>query len=136
MGDRLPSWWAYPEHCDHGHLWGPGKVMVSWNPYDCPGPANQCTRGDFRDHAGESEGCMVYADLDPDQPCYAAMATAAARHAGLAPAGGAETDLREYQSRRDSRARAEQDRRDRETLDAARRLNWLGDSLPDPEAGQ
>jgi len=32
-----------------------------------------CSRGDFADHAGESEGCMVCADLDPDQPCYAAM---------------------------------------------------------------
>ena len=26
-----------------------------------------CSRGDFADHAGESEGCMVCADLDPDQ---------------------------------------------------------------------
>ncbi len=33
-----------------------------------------CTRGEFRDHAGESEGCMVCADLDPEQPCYAAVA--------------------------------------------------------------
>jgi hypothetical protein len=40
----------------------------------CVCPPGLCTRGEFRDHAGESEGCMVCADLDPDQPCYAAVA--------------------------------------------------------------
>jgi len=39
----------------------------------CVCPPGLCTRGEFRDHAGESEGCMVCADLDPDQPCYAAV---------------------------------------------------------------
>lgn len=32
------------------------------------------TRREFRDHAGQSGGCMVCADLDADQPCYAAVA--------------------------------------------------------------
>jgi len=40
----------------------------------CACPPGACTRGEFRDHAGESEGCTVCADLDPDQPCYAAVA--------------------------------------------------------------
>jgi hypothetical protein len=40
----------------------------------CVCPPGLCTRGEFRDHAGESGGCMVCADLDPDQPCYAAVA--------------------------------------------------------------
>ncbi len=40
----------------------------------CACPPGACTRGEFRDHAGQSEGCMVCADLDPDQPCYAAVA--------------------------------------------------------------
>jgi hypothetical protein len=42
----------------------------------CVCPPGVCTRGEFRDHAGESEGCMVCADLDPDQPCYAAVVRA------------------------------------------------------------
>jgi hypothetical protein len=32
-----------------------------------------CSRGEFRDHQGDSPGCMVCADLDPEQPCYAAI---------------------------------------------------------------
>jgi len=31
----LPRWWAYPRACEHGHRWGPGKVIVSWSPCDC-----------------------------------------------------------------------------------------------------
>ena len=30
-----------------------------------------CSRGEFRDHQGDSSGCMACADLDPDQPCLA-----------------------------------------------------------------
>jgi hypothetical protein len=29
----------------------------------------------FLDHQGDSPGCMVCADLDPDQPCYADQIT-------------------------------------------------------------
>jgi hypothetical protein len=25
----------YPRACEHGHRWGPGKVIVSWSPRDC-----------------------------------------------------------------------------------------------------
>jgi hypothetical protein len=32
---RLPAWWAYPERCENGHEWGPGKVAVSWSPCQC-----------------------------------------------------------------------------------------------------
>jgi len=41
----------------------------------CVCPYGLCSRRDFRDHAGESDpsGCMVCAELDPDQPCYAAV---------------------------------------------------------------
>jgi hypothetical protein len=41
----------------------------------CACPPGQCTRGEFTDHQGDgvSPGCMVCADLDPDQPCYAAV---------------------------------------------------------------
>jgi len=40
----------------------------------CACQPGACTQGEFRDHAGESEGCMVRADPDPYQPCYAAVA--------------------------------------------------------------
>jgi hypothetical protein len=40
----------------------------------CACPPGACARGQFRDHAGQSRGCVVCADLDPDQPCYAAAA--------------------------------------------------------------
>jgi hypothetical protein len=39
----------------------------------CVYPPGQCLRGDFADYAGGSGGCMVCAELDPDQPCYAAV---------------------------------------------------------------
>jgi hypothetical protein len=39
----------------------------------CVCPPGLCTRDEFRDHAGESEGCMACADVDPDQPCYTAV---------------------------------------------------------------
>ena len=37
----------------------------------CTCTPGMCSRGDFRDHQGESPGCMSCADLDPGQPCYA-----------------------------------------------------------------
>jgi hypothetical protein len=39
----------------------------------CVGLPDRCSRGEFADHAGASGGCMVCADLDPGQPCYAAV---------------------------------------------------------------
>jgi hypothetical protein len=32
---RRPAWWKYPEACHHGHPWGPGRVIVGWEPCDC-----------------------------------------------------------------------------------------------------
>jgi hypothetical protein len=39
----------------------------------CTCPPGLCARGEFRHNAGESEGCMACAGLDPHQPCYAAV---------------------------------------------------------------
>ena len=38
MGVRRPAWWSqyYPERCQNGHEWGPGKIIVSWMLCDCP----------------------------------------------------------------------------------------------------
>jgi hypothetical protein len=36
VGER-PDWWPYPERCEHGHEWGPGRVLVTWQPCSCPG---------------------------------------------------------------------------------------------------
>jgi hypothetical protein len=33
-----PAWWCYPLECANGHEWGPGRIIVSWQPCDC-GPA-------------------------------------------------------------------------------------------------
>jgi hypothetical protein len=30
MAVRRPEWWFYPEQCEHGHEWGPGRMLVSW----------------------------------------------------------------------------------------------------------
>jgi hypothetical protein len=41
----------------------------------CICPPGLCLRRDFRDHTGEIDpsGCMVCADLHPEQPCYGAV---------------------------------------------------------------
>src|SRR5690242_7368333 len=31
-----PAWWCYPELCANGHEWGPGRIILSWMPCDCP----------------------------------------------------------------------------------------------------
>jgi len=39
MGEQpavLPEWWCFPVRCQAGHAWGPGRVIVSWSPCDCP----------------------------------------------------------------------------------------------------
>jgi hypothetical protein len=36
----LPDWWTYPTKCERGHRWGPGRVIVSWQPCGC-GPARE-----------------------------------------------------------------------------------------------
>jgi len=35
MDVQLPDWWCSPEQCDHGHQWGPGRVIVSWTHCHC-----------------------------------------------------------------------------------------------------
>ncbi len=55
-----------------------GQAREAWDATAraCVCPPARCSRGDFVDHAGASEGCMVCADLDSDQPCYAAVVRA------------------------------------------------------------
>ena len=36
MGVRRPAWWYYPKRWEHGHEWGPGRVLVSWVRCHCP----------------------------------------------------------------------------------------------------
>jgi len=36
MDVGLPDWWDYPAQCEHGHPWGPGRVIVSWMHCRCP----------------------------------------------------------------------------------------------------
>jgi len=38
MAAKLPDWWDYPAQCEHGHEWGPNRVIVSWTHCHC-GPA-------------------------------------------------------------------------------------------------
>ena len=45
MGVQRPDWWQYPHHCQHGHEWGPGRVIVGWMPCDCPGAMTEPGRG-------------------------------------------------------------------------------------------
>jgi len=61
----LPWWWTYPTKCGNGHIWGPGKVIVSWLPCQC-GPAREAQpRGSgHRTIACRTPGCR-YACYDP-----------------------------------------------------------------------
>ena len=34
---QQPDWWLYPERCENGHEWGPGRVLVSWERCHCAG---------------------------------------------------------------------------------------------------
>jgi hypothetical protein len=36
VGVCRPAWWCYPERCQNGHEWGPGRIILSWMPCDCP----------------------------------------------------------------------------------------------------
>jgi hypothetical protein len=42
---QLPAWWVYPVRCQHGHEWGPGRVLVGWSPCDCAPARAERTRG-------------------------------------------------------------------------------------------
>ena len=47
MGVRRPDWWSryYPLECQHGHPWGPGRIIVSWTLCDCPSAVAAQTTG-------------------------------------------------------------------------------------------
>jgi hypothetical protein len=45
MDQRLPWWWAYPTEGANGHRWGPGKVIVSWQPCLCAPARKERSRG-------------------------------------------------------------------------------------------
>jgi hypothetical protein len=34
---QRPDWWPYPERCEYGHEWGPGRVLVVWQRCLCLG---------------------------------------------------------------------------------------------------
>src|SRR5215467_8051194 len=52
----VPDWWPYPPRCQAGHAWGPGRVIVSWSPCDCPGAMTDPGRGHQVVRCGEP-GC-------------------------------------------------------------------------------
>jgi hypothetical protein len=60
-----PDWWTYPAECQHGHPWGPGRVIVSWLPCQCA-PARQAQpRGcGHRTIACRAPGCE-WVDYEP-----------------------------------------------------------------------
>ena len=35
MDVHRPLWWCYPLACEHGYEWGPGRIIVSWQPCEC-----------------------------------------------------------------------------------------------------
>jgi hypothetical protein len=51
VGVRLPDWWDYPAACEHGHPWGPGRVLIGWKSCRCApvleaaGPADAVAAG-------------------------------------------------------------------------------------------
>ena len=57
MGVQRPSWWCYPLECANGHEWGPGRIILSWMPCDCP-PARAA-----REHGPGH--MVVYCDAAP-----------------------------------------------------------------------
>jgi hypothetical protein len=71
MDVRLPEWWDYPAQCEHGHPWGPERVIVSWLSCHC-GPA-LAAAGD-RGPAGHrvvscrAEGCRSVWYRPPHDP--------------------------------------------------------------------
>src|ERR1700722_10945701 len=53
---QRPKWWSYPEHCQAGHPWGPGRVIVGWMPCDCPAAAREPGHGHLWVRC-RAEGC-------------------------------------------------------------------------------
>jgi hypothetical protein len=66
MGVRRPNWWCYPERCQNGHEWAPGRIIVSWQPCEC-GPAvaeREHGPGHLVVHC-QAPGCVVPAAARP-----------------------------------------------------------------------
>jgi hypothetical protein len=58
MDVRRPDWWTYPDQCQHGHQWGPGRVIVSWMPCQCaPARAARARGSGHRTIACREPGC-------------------------------------------------------------------------------
>jgi len=68
---RLPNWWTYPAQCAAGHPWGPGKVIVSWQPCHC-GPARAVlpTGSGHRTISCRAQGCGAIHYDPPHDPAY------------------------------------------------------------------
>ena len=83
----LPQWWTYPARCGAGHAWGPGKVIVSWQPCQC-GPARAALAhgSGHRTIACRAPGCryVCYEPPHEPEPEPGAGATLAARPAAPA----------------------------------------------------
>jgi hypothetical protein len=45
MDVRRPWWWSYPTECGHGHVWAPGRILVSWMPCLCDRARKERPRG-------------------------------------------------------------------------------------------
>lgn len=57
-GSDLPPWWPYPAQCPAAHRWGPGLVIVSWTPCECPGALTHPGKGHQTVHCG-TPGCTA-----------------------------------------------------------------------------
>jgi hypothetical protein len=72
-GPRLPARWEWPEQCQAGHPWGPGRVIVGWQPCQCaaalaePGKGHQvvcchepgCTSAWYKPRHGPKERFLI-----------------------------------------------------------------------------
>jgi hypothetical protein len=67
-----PDWWPYPEHCAKGHPWGPGRIIVSWEPCQCgPARAAQPRGSGHRVVLCRTDGCRSVWYEPPHDPATA-----------------------------------------------------------------
>lgn len=70
MGVDRPEWWCYPERCENGHEWGPGRIIVSWSLCDCP-PAQAASTAGPAGHVAvycQAAGCRSVWYLPRHEP--------------------------------------------------------------------
>jgi hypothetical protein len=61
-----PDWWTYPDECQEGHPWGPGRVIVSWMPCACDPAQKAQDRGPgHRVVECRTKGCRSVPWYDP-----------------------------------------------------------------------